>query len=622
MPATVVRCRPRQVAGLILAALVVASPGVASAQSRNDTLKALGVAARDARDVRWRSASRSGDTLTLADVRVGDQRWRSVVVTFEPDGAAVRSIRLDGLTLAGADTAAGSIEVFQPQGSALRTILQVMAAGAERPGVRPADGRIARAVGENLAFSENGGDSRIDRIEVRGLSLDAGRVSLDAVQVAGMRHSEADGSTISLRAMEVLAPSPEVLEALTRDPADAPGAALGAIGFRALTMDGFEANLSASAMAPAATAAKAAAGAGTPPGPFDVKPGASRISFDRLALSDLTSERLGSGELTNLSMRVDDAEAKPMLTFGLKRMALTGVDIAYWRSYAAAFPAMMRAASASPSDAANAPPSPDIPLPKGGPLDWGADTLGVDGLAMNIMGLQMDVNGFDVASTRDAAGNVTRMVLAPGARIGLSTTAGGALSPILKAGLGAIGYQSIGLSFGAVGTWDPATDTAAYTDSYFAMREGFRLDYAMTLGGMSRIMEAAAKMGASPTPSPEALTAIFDSVTVGPLRLRLADEGILARTTNAIAQAGQAGGGGGQSPQAMREGMAQSLETSFIRSKGPEALKPLVTAFAEWLRVGGQVEINAAPAKPVSGKALRENTAEALKALNLTARQR
>lgn len=621
MSVAVVR-RRAPVAGLILAALVLAAPGLASAQSRNETLQALGVSQREARDVRWRSAARDGDVLTLTDVRVGDQRWRSAAITFAPGGSAVQSIRLDGLSKGRSSETVGSVELFEPQGASLRAVLQAMAGGAEGRSGQTAEGRIARAVGRDLAFKERGVESRIDLIEIRGLSHAAAVTAVDFVRIEGVRHTEADESTLGVRVMEVEAPSADLLRSLTRDPSEAAGAALGAIGFRSLLVEGFEANLSARMMAEAAPAEKPAADA--PPGRFDARPGPTRMTLDRLRLSDLTADRLGAAELSGLAMTINDQAAKPMMTFGLKRLALSGVDIAYWRSYAAAFPKLMRSAAVQPGDASAAAPLPDLPLPPGGPLDWGADAIGVDGLAMNIMGLQLDLNGLEMTSTRDAAGKVTRMAVAPTARMGVSTTAGGALSPILKAGLGAIGYQSIGLTFGGGGTWDPATDTAVYSDLFIAMREGFRLDYALTLGGMSQFMEATARMGGNPSPSPAALAAVFDAVRFGPVRLRLADEGILARTTNAIAQAGEAGGGSGprQSAQAMREGMAQGLETSFIRSSGPEALKPVVAAFAEWLRVGGQVEITASPAQPVSGKALRENTAEALKALNLTARQR
>ncbi len=621
MPVAVARHRRLPVAGLILAVLVISAPGFASAQSRNETLQALGVSPREARDVRWRSAVRAGDVLTLTDVRVGDQRWRNAVITFAPGGASVQSIRFDGLSMGRSGEAVGSIELFEPQGAALRTVLQAMASGAEGRGRQTAEGRIARAVGRNLAFKDKGLESRIDLIEIRGLAHAADVSTVDFVRVEGVAYSEADGSALAVRAMEVEAPSPQMLRALTRDPSEAAEAALGAIGFRSLMVDGFVASFSAAAMAEGSATPQPASDA--PPGPFDVKPGATKMAFERLSVSNLSADRLGAAELSGLAMAIEDQAAKPMMTIGLKRMALSGVDIGYWRSYIAVFPAMMQAASAQPGETAAAAPAPEIPLPQGGPLDWGADTLSVDGLAMNIMGLQFDLNGFDLTATRDAAGKVIRIVSAPTARLGFSTTAGGALSPILKAGFGAIGYQSIGLSGGGVGTWDPATDTAVYSDNFIAMREGFRLEFNMTLGGMSRFVEAAAKLGASPTPSPAAMAAMFDAVSVGPMRLRLADEGILARATNAIVQAGQAGGpGAAQTPQALREGMAQGLETSFIRSKGPEALKPVVTAFAEWLRVGGQVEISASPASPVAGKALRENTAEALKALNLTARQR
>jgi hypothetical protein len=621
MPASVARHRSRSVAVLILAALALSVPGLASAQSRNETLQALGVSPREARDVRWRSAARDGDVLTLTDVRVGDQRWRSVTVTFAPGGAAVQSIRLDGLALGRSSEAVGSVELYEPQGAALRTVLQAMAAGAETRRPTAGEGRIARAVGRNLASSENGVESRIDLIEIRGLTHAPAQSTVDFVRVEGVRHKEADGSTLGVRAMEVAGPSANLLRALTRQPSEAAAAALGAIGFRSLLVEGFEANLSERMMAEGSPAAKPAGD--TPPGPFDMRPGRARMSLERLSVTDLTADRLGAAEVAGFAMTIDDQAAKPMLTLGLKRMSLSGVDIAYWRSYAAAFPAFMKATSAPAADGAAVAPAPAFPMPRGGPLDWGLDTISLDGFAMNITGLQIDLNGFDMTSTRDAAGKVTRSVMAPTTRLGLSTTAGGALTPVLKAGFGAMGYQSIGMSFGGVASWDPATDTAIYSDSFVAMREGFRLDYAVTLGGMSRFMEAAIRMNPTPTSQTAALAAVFDAVSVGPMRLRLADEGILARTTNAISQGAQPGGAGaGQSPQALREGAAQGLETSFIRSNGPEALKPLVAAFAEWLRVGGQVEINAAPAQPVSGKALRENTAEALKALNLTARQR
>jgi hypothetical protein len=129
---------------LILAALALAAPGLASAQSRNETLQALGVSQREARDVRWRSAARDGDVLTLTDVRVGDQRWRSAAITFAPGGSAVQSIRLDGLSKGRSSETVGSVELFEPQGACVRCCRRWPAAPKAAAGRRRRAGSPAR----------------------------------------------------------------------------------------------------------------------------------------------------------------------------------------------------------------------------------------------------------------------------------------------------------------------------------------------------------------------------------------------------------------------------------------------------------------------------------------------
>lgn len=612
--------RPAVAAVLVLAALLaVGAPEAAVAQSRSETLQALGVSQREARDVRWGAANRAGDVLTLTDVRIGAQRWRSVAVTFAPGGTQVASVRLEGLGSPAGGVSVGSVDIFAPEGAALRGVLHLLADAAPSPKARgdAPIGAVARAVATDLGFKDADGTAAASALEVRGYRQTAQGVSIDAIALSNLDWNAVNGDRVTARSFRVERPSPELAALIAATPARAaaPGADLVGLGFADLVFEGVDARI-------AATSGPQPPPGGQAPGPLPVGVdlGPTRLTVDRFRIGGLSAARVEAVEIDGMALRIDDRAGKPFLSADVDGLALANVDLAYWRAYAGALGAIMAAAGPR-ADGAESPAVPPVPLPPGGPIDLGADRLAVRNLTVNVMGARVALAGLEYVVTRDARGAAVRLSMPPTARLDVGYMPGGGLSEVLKAGLGAIGYTSMRFTFGGEATWDPATDTSVFSDSFVAMREGFRLDYAMTLGGMSALMKAASQLGATPAPSPAQLAALSDPITLGAARLRLDDEGILARVANAVAKAGP-GGGAGQTPRALRESAAQGLETSFLRSKGMETLQPVVSAFAEWLREGGQVEVTAAPATPVTGKALREAPGEALKALNLTARKR
>ena len=175
------------------------------------------------------------------------------------------------------------------------------------------------------------------------------------------------------------------------------------------------------------------------------------------------------------------------------------------------------------------------------PANPGYESLAINGFNMDIAGVKVDMPKLVSAVGRSKKDSVVAVKTEP-FKVSL-TTDEGKYGEQLAGQLAMLGYETLELTGAGYQTYDPETDLTTYAqgENYWALKDGFRIDFGAKFAGAKAMAEA----GQSDDPT-AALGDTLENMVLHNMELVLDDDGFMDRAFNAYAAQS------GQDPQELR----------------------------------------------------------------------
>lgn len=226
------------------------------------------------------------------------------------------------------------------------------------------------------------------------------------------------------------------------------------------------------------------------------------------------------------------------------------------------------------------------------PANPGYESLAINGFNMDLAGVKIDMPKLVSAVGHDKKDSVVAVKTEP-FKVSL-TTDEGKYGEQLAGQLAMLGYESLELTGAGYQTYEPETDITTYAkgQNYWALKDGFRIDFGAKFAGAKAIAQA--EQSDDPT---AVLGDTLENMVLHNMELSLDDEGFLNRAFNAYAAQS------GQDPQELRNQVTGMLAMAPMMAAGsgidPELLTEASTALSSFVSDPKTLTIKLAPAEPL-----------------------
>jgi len=168
-----------------------------------------------------------------------------------------------------------------------------------------------------------------------------------------------------------------------------------------------------------------------------------------------------------------------------------------------------------------------------------------------------------------------------------------------------LGFETMEISGSSVSTLNSAEDSVTVSDGLLVVKDGFSLNFEYSAEGLSEMtakLQGLAKAGETPDP-----LAAYDSLKLRDLRLTLEDNSIIERGLKLASEKL------GQSEQNIKRSLGLAVFAAALKAENDlqaEVYTETVDAFADFVKKGGSLTIEANPPAPFPLAPLLSNQAE------------
>jgi hypothetical protein len=226
------------------------------------------------------------------------------------------------------------------------------------------------------------------------------------------------------------------------------------------------------------------------------------------------------------------------------------------------------------------------------PANPGYESLSINGFDLDLAGVKIDLPKLVSVVGRDKKDSVVAVKTEP-FKVSL-TTDEGKYGEQLAGQLAMLGYETLELTGAGYQTYEPDTDITTYAkgQNYWALKDGFRIDFGAKFAGAKAM--AAAEQSDDPTAM---LGDTLENMVLHNMELVLDDDGFMDRAFNAYAAQS------GQDPQEIRNQLTGMLAMAPMMAAGtgidPDLLTEASTALSSFVSDPKTLTIKLAPAEPL-----------------------